>query len=316
VLCPTRPGSRRDEPSQYRLLALLVAAAVAASGCAGTTAAPSGPTQPVPHPKRVAVMVLENRSYRQVIGNPRAPSLNRLAREGALATHYFAVTHPSLPNYIALTTGGTSEVTSNCSACATDKPSLLNQLDAKDIPWRAYFESLPKNARAVVTRSGVYNKHYNPFAYTESVSTNQTDRSRVVGFGALRRDLVHRRLPTFSWIAPNVRHDGHNHPLRAADAYASRIVPQVLRALGRDGVLYLTWDEGNPSDQRGPGGDRGGGQVPLIAAGGLAETHARTAVAADHYALLRTVEAGLGLPPLGRAAASSTPLLLGLLRDA
>src|SRR3954451_4453471 len=77
---------------------------------------------------RVAVLVLENRSYEQIIGNPSAPYLNKLARRGALATHYYAVTHPSLPNYLALTTGGHKGINGDCSACRSSGRSLASQL--------------------------------------------------------------------------------------------------------------------------------------------------------------------------------------------
>jgi hypothetical protein len=267
-----------------------------------------------PRPSRVAVMVLENRSYDRVIGSPNAPYLNKLARRGALATRYFAISHPSLPNYIALTTGTTGEITRNCSSCDTERQSLVNQLDSRHISWRAYFESIPRNAAVSVTRAGRYNKHYNPFVYTESVSDHPRARARVGGFGRLRRDLAQRRLPRFSWIAPNVRHDGHNHSLRKADRFAARTVPKVLRALGPNGVLYLTWDEGNRSDRAGAGPSPGGGHIALIAAGGAARRGATAPVSANHYALLRTIEANFGLPALGKAGSSSTPLLGSLLK--
>lgn len=298
-----------------RILAVLLVS-VGLSACAGGALSAEGPLTAgkLVHPRRVAVMVLENRSYGRVIGSREAPFLNRLARRNALATRYYAVGHPSLPNYMALTTGATAEVTSNCSRCASDLPSIVNQLDAAAISWRAYFESLPRDADQPVTRHGRYNKHYNPFVYTESVGGNRGLRARVVGFPRLRRDLARGRLSRFSWIAPNVRHDGHRHSLRAADAFAARTVPPLLRALGPRGVLYLTWDEGNRSDQRGLHGQRGGGHIALIAAGGEARRHARLGQPANHYALLRTLEAHFGLPPLGKAGSASTPLLSGLVR--
>jgi hypothetical protein len=286
--------------------ALLVAGAVLVGANSGEAR--------FPHPYRVAVMVLENRSYRQVIGSPEAPYINSLARKGALATNYFAITHPSLPNYVAMTTGTTGEITSNCSTCDTELPSLVNQLDSRHISWRAYFESIPQNAAGPVTPAGRYNKHYNPFVYTERVADHPGARARVAGFGRLRWDLAHKRLPRFSWIAPNVRHDGHNHSLRGADAFAARIVPKLLRALGPHGLLYLTWDEGLRSDRAGIGGSVGGGHVALIAAGGAARGGSTTAVPADHYALLRTIEANFRLPALAKAGSTGTPLLGGLLR--
>jgi hypothetical protein len=267
------------------------------------------------HPSRVAVLVLENRSYGQVVGNRNAPYLNRLAARNALATRYYAVAHPSLPNYIALTSGSTAGITRDCTSCDVRAPNLVNQLDRAGISWKAYFEGLTSSNRpGRVTRT--YNPHYNPFVYFDAVRGRPADRSRIVGFADLQRDLDQRRLPRFTWIAPSVRHDGHNGSLRETDSYAARLVPRLLRALGRDGVLYVTWDEGARGDKAGLGGSAGGGRIALIAAGGAARHGTTTAVPADHFALLRTIEGNFGLRTLGQAGAPSTPLLSGLLQPA
>lgn len=236
--------------------------------------------RPAVHPKRVAVLVLENRSYEEVIGSADAPYINHLARTGALATRYYAVAHLSLPNYVA---------------------NIVGQLDATGHTWRAYF--------------GRITKGHNPFVFYESVRGVPRDRDRVVGVRALDRDLRTGRIPDFMWLAPGVGHDGHNSSLRAADRYTSRLVPRVVKALGPRGILYLTWDEGKPSDLRGVGG-QGGGRIALIAAGGAAREKTRTAVPSNHYALLRTVEAGFGLSTLGDAGKPSTPVLRRLLEPA
>lgn len=267
----------------------------------------------VPRPKRVAVLVLENRSYEQVIGNPHAPFINRLARRYALATNYFAIGHRSLPNYIALTGGDTHGINDNCTSCDTEQPNLLNQLDRANISWRAYFEGLRGDAR-LTAPTGRYNPHYNPFAYYERVEQNRRARQRIVNFGALRHDLASGQLPRFSWIAPDVFHDGHNGTLRAADRFASQLVPKLVRALGPRGVLYVLWDEGPDSDLRGAGGAAGGGRVALISAGTAARRHSQETTAANHYALLRTVEAQFGVPLLRNAGLPSTPVLDGLVR--
>ena len=96
---------------------------------------------------------------------------------------------------------------------------------------------------------GDYTKHYNPFAYSEQIGEGAIARRHVVGFGALRRDLRRGTLPRFSWIAPDLLHDGHNASVRASDRFAARLVPRIVRALGpaRRPVRHLG---------RGPGRDR------------------------------------------------------------
>jgi phosphatidylinositol-3-phosphatase len=282
-----------------------------ASEPANMAAAP--PPRHFPHPDRVAVMVLENRSYEQVIGSRSAPYLNGLARRYALATRFYAITHPSLPNYIALTGGSVFGIKGDCARCVAPGPNVVGQLDRAGISWKAYFEDIDSNDKPG-TATQEYNPYYNPFVFYESVRGTPRDRARVVGFDDLHTDLKGAHLPRFTWIAPGVLHDGHNGTLREADRYASQLVPKVLRALGPNGVLYLTWDEGKRSDRRGVGGQRGGGRIALIAAGGGARRHTRTAIPANHYALLRTIEANFRLRALGQAGAQSTPLLRPLLK--
>jgi hypothetical protein len=259
---------------------------------------------------RVAVVMLENRDYRQVIGNRSAPYINRLAGRYTLATHYYAIGHPSLPNYLALLAGDTFGVQDDCGGCSFEAPTLVNQLSAAGIPWRAYYQSLPGDG-PLTTVNDVYTGSYNPFAHLRSVNVDAERGRRIVSFGSLSRDLARRRLPRLAWITPDKLRDGHSSSLREADRYVSRLIPRVIRALGPKGLLYLTWDEGPNSDQAGLDGGSGGGQVPLIVAGGGARRHARMSTEANHYALLRTIETHFGLPLLGRAGSPSTPLLHG-----
>jgi hypothetical protein len=283
------------------------AVALLACGARSDSAPMADSGRPLPSTARAAVLVLENRSYEQVIGNRKAPYINRLARRNALATRYYAVAHPSLPNYLALTGGEVFGITGDCTACVVDRRNIVGQLDAAGHTWKAYFEDIDSRRRpGPITPH--YNPYYNPFVFYETVRGVDTNRDRVVGFNTLHRDLA-SGLPDFVWVAPGVHHDGHNGSLRAADRFASGLVPKLLKALGPRGVLYLTWDEGKRKDRRGIGGP-GGGRIPLIVAGGAARPHTRTVQRANHYALLRTLEAGFGLPALGKA--DEAPVLRGL----
>ena len=115
---------------------------------AGSTSAPPAHTlhRAATHDdatSRVIVVVEENHSIGQIIGSPQAPFLNRLAAQGTLLTSYFALTHPSLPNYLAMVSGGTQQITSDCGGCNLDAPNLADQLEAAGVSWKAYMEDLP-----------------------------------------------------------------------------------------------------------------------------------------------------------------------------
>src|SRR3954454_6081188 len=101
------------------------------------------PAKPSGTRLRVAVLVLENRSYGQVIGNRDAPFLNRLARRYALATNYYALAHPSLPNYVALTSGSTRGAMHDNARRSLARLNLVDELDAARLSWRGGFPSPP-----------------------------------------------------------------------------------------------------------------------------------------------------------------------------
>ena len=292
-------------------LALVVAAVALHTSTGNGTVSYSPPPRPVSL-NRVAVLMFENRSYEQVIGSPSAPYLNRLARRGALATSYYAITHPSLPNYLALTTGGHRHVNHDCTACRSGGRGLANQFEAAGISWRAYFQNLRSPLSTRLVTGSPYNPHYNPFAYTTTLRAPDP-ASDVTGFAGLHRDLAQRTLPRFAWIAPNVWNDGHSGKLARVDRFARYLVPKIVRALGPRGVLFITWDEGRRSDTRGAHG-HGGGHIPLIAVGPAARAGVRLGVVANHYALMRTIESAFHVRALGHARSAQTPLLTGLLR--
>jgi phosphatidylinositol-3-phosphatase len=102
----------------------------------------AGSPHPTP-PKHLIVVIEENHSLSQVIGSPDAPFVNRLAARGTLLTAYHAITHPSLPNYVALLGGSTSGIGSDCQHCAISGPTLVDQLEARRIAWAAYLEGPP-----------------------------------------------------------------------------------------------------------------------------------------------------------------------------
>src|SRR3712207_2238488 len=97
----------------FALLALLVSCAPSPppplANRPGRT--PVDPAAPVPPFQHIFVLVLENKPYEAVIGNQQAPYLNRLAQQYGRATNYYAIGHPSLPNYRALTGGDTCGIT-------------------------------------------------------------------------------------------------------------------------------------------------------------------------------------------------------------
>ena len=135
---------------------------------------------------RVFVIVLENREYGQVIGASEAPYLNRLARRGTLATHYFAISHPSLPNYLAIIGGSTFGIHTDCTSCSASGLSLPQQLGKADVDWRAYMQGMPRSCY-LGGHSGDYAKKHNPFYYfpgSSRMRPRASESCREAGSGA------------------------------------------------------------------------------------------------------------------------------------
>ena len=126
------------------LSAILLLALGCGSAQPGSPLAVASPARlPQSHKSHVVVIVMENAEYGEVIGNRAAPYVNALARRYGLATQSYAITHPSLPNYLALVSGSTHGISSDCTGCRVHGTNLVDELEAGGISWKAYLEDVP-----------------------------------------------------------------------------------------------------------------------------------------------------------------------------
>jgi phosphatidylinositol-3-phosphatase len=258
------------------------------------------------------LVVLENRELGEVIGSSSAPYINKLARQGTLASDYHAITHPSLPNYIALLAGDPLGIASDCTGCAVHGSALPDQLEQAHIGWRAYMEGLP-GACYDGASAGYYAKKHDPFIYFPRLAGNPSRCNRIVPLTQIAGDLRSRRLPAFAWISPNLCDDGHDCGNQVADRFLAGLVPSLLANLGPRGVLAVVWDEGTSGS--GCCSRAAGGRVPLILAGPGVRAGYRLSAPADHYSLLALIENAFGVPRLRGAACACTPSLNAAFRS-
>lgn len=282
---------------RFRLLPLLVV--LVAASCGGSPAAPAPPPASpsvtvapatASSGTHVFIIVMENKSFDQAISGAYTASL---VRKYGVLTDYHAVSHPSLPNYLALTSGRTWGITDD-GYHRLPRDGIGDQLTAARIPWRAYMEGMSTNCRQ--DGSGYAVKH-NPFAYYGGSCPPS-----VVPLTSLAHDLQ-SATPRFVWITPNLCHDTHDCPVADGDRWLSTVVPEIQTspAWAGDGVLFITWDEAE-------GSDSATNRVPALVVGSRVAA-ARPAAPADHYGLLATMEDLLGVPRLGQAA-QATPIAL------
>jgi len=297
-----------DRP-RMRLRLCWLPVLVAIAGCGGSSPPPAAPpSQPASH---LVLLMLENKEQQQVIGSGEAPYLDSLAREYGVATESYAILHPSLPNYIILTSGSAQGIRTNCTNCKARGPNIIGQLEAKGLSWKAYLESVPKPCYQGA-QDGLYVKKHNPFAYYPNVIDDPRRCRKIVSFRELSADLTAKRLPTFSYIAPNLCHDMHDCSIRTGDTFLSKLIPRVIDALGPHGFLVITFDEGITED--GCCGHGNGGRIPTIVAGPDVAPGTSTDDPVNHYGVLATMQDALGLKRLGAAKDRRSGSLDGLFR--
>jgi phospholipase C len=285
------------------LLASATAAALVGALASGSPAATSGPCgQGGIHPWKVLWIVMENKNYGDVIGSSSAPYENALARQCGLATNYHAITHPSLPNYIAMTSGATYGIDddSGPSSHPLSGASIFSQ-----IPWaKSYAESMPSNCSLSDSGSGLYQVHHNPEAYYASVRTKCLNWSDVPmgigGPGIFHNDLVAGKLPRFAFITPNQCHNTHDCSVATGDSYLKSLISAIVTApdyqAGRL-VVFLTWDEN---------GGLPGNRIPTIVVSHRVPGGTRSGTGFTHFSLLRTTQELLGVPLLRNAQTATS----------
>jgi phosphatidylinositol-3-phosphatase len=280
----------------------LPVALLAALAVFGAMTPAAGAATKVPRLRHVWVFVMENHSFDQIIGSDHAPYVTALARRHGMATRMWAVTHPSLPNYLAMISGGTHGCHSNSCETGIRGKTLTSQLVKNGLKWRGYFEGLPRRGY-LGDDVGDYVQHHNPFIYFRAVTSKPKQRSHILRFRAFKKSL--RRPPALSYIVPSDVHNMHSAAIIDGDNWLRRWIPRVMRSRGfrNHGAIFITWDEADKTDLSGccMSGINGGHQ-PFVAIVHGGPKHVRIKKSRTAFSLLRTIEAGFRLHPLGRAA--------------
>ena len=319
------------------LLAIIIASSVTAVSrplpvrLVATTASSSS----LPVYDHVFLIVMENHNESGsggIIGNPDAPYINALAGEYGLATNYFGVGHPSLPNYLALGGGSTFGVTADCDPTAlcgsvqfplsTTTPNIGDLIEGAGKSWKAYEESMATTTSGCFGVSGngstpnTYVPRHNPFVYFADVQTNIARcRAHIAPYSALGSrsggDLASdATTPAFAFITPNLCHDMHDdcssslgtNPVQTGDAWLKQEVPKIFGSdafAKHNSLLVINWDES------------GSGSANHVAAMFVAPTATpqfSSNATYTHYSLLRSIEQAMGVGTLTANDAGATSM--------
>lgn len=269
----------------------------------------------VPHSDHVVIMMVENHSYSQVVGNTNMPYLNSLINSSGLATNYDANSHYSIPNYFWITAG--KYVTLNDGSQAVyNVDNVTRYLLGAGKTWKAYEESIPSAGYTGPTVEP-YEKNHDPFVFFSDV-VNSSQVMNVVPYTQLATDISNNQLPNYSFITPNSNHDGHTKNLATMDQWLSANLPTLLNSPyfqpGGDGILFITFDESLDTDcaplttcpslpENG-----GGGHVATVVIGPNVKPGYKSSTFYQHPSVLKTGLVALGITT-APAAASTAPTM-------
>lgn len=261
----------------------------------------------------IVVIVLENKDYQWIIGNPDLPNFNRLAVENTLLTNYYAVAHPSLPNYLAMVGGDTFGIARNCEDCFINAPNLAGLVEQSGRTWKTYQESMPEPC--FIGSRGDYVQKHNPFVYFDDIRLDTARcRERVVPLDQLSRDISASELPHFAFITPGLCHSGHDCSMVEMDAWLGQMM-DTLRfsgALGDEYLIVVTFDEASGDDSSGCCGvaEPAGGRIATLLVSPQARFPFEDSIPYSHYSLLKTIAEAWSLPLIGNAAQAETEAIL------
>ncbi|GAC1409997.1 MAG: hypothetical protein NVSMB64_18910 [Candidatus Velthaea sp.] len=288
----------------------------------------------------VWVIMMENQSFDGVIGRNRVdsngnlleadtPYITQLAASQGLATLYFGVTHPSLPNYLTTIAGDYFGVQDDSASCFAQPspgagchrisaPNLVDTLEARHLTWGSLMASMPSDGflgtQAPSAAPRLYAQKHNPFVYFSDIATNQSRLAKIKPLSDANFSAALAHPANFEYIVPNQCDDMHGTTtctntdalLKRGDATVKTLVSAITSsaAFTANSAIFVVWDEDDYSSSYGCCGSAaglGGGHTLTIV---VSKTSAgkRSAVPMNHYSLLKTIEQGFGLPALGHSA--------------
>lgn len=303
--------------SRFRFLMSLSLTAVLAAltACGGNATHSSAPPGSTPSPgtsasfDHVFLVVFENHDYADVVGNAAMPYFNSLAQQHALATNFYANTHPSIGNYFMLTTG---QIVTNDDSfdSVVNVDNVVRQLIAGSKSWKGYMQSLPQ-AGYIGGDQYPYIKHHDPLAYFGDVVNDLNQRSNLVPLPQLASDFAANQLPSYALIVPDDQHNGHDCPpgmssctdadkLAAMDQWLNATISPLVNnaAFQSNSLLLITFDESATDNTN------GGGKIPLVLVGARVKAGFQSGNLYQHQSLLRLAMDALGVS--GRPGAAAT----------
>lgn len=238
----------------------------------------------LPRPDHIVIVIEENKSIHQIIANKDAPYINSLAERGVLFTDSHGITHPSQPNYLALFSGSTHNITNDSCLLELTGDNLASALISQNYSFVSYAENLPETSY-LGCMNGSYMRKHNPLSnWLALAKFNQP-------YSAFPQDYT--KLPTVALVVPNQIDDMHDGSIAQGDTWLSQNLDHYAQwAVTHNSLLIVTWDEDNGTVEN---------HTATIFVGAMVKL-GQSAQRINHYSLLRTFSEMYGLPYLGQSS--------------
>lgn len=265
--------------------------------------------RPGKHFDRVVLIVLENEGTRDALSDP---FFSQLTRNAAWFSNYYAIAHPSFPNYIALVAGSTLDRVDDHRPPPLKSATIVDRLEAKGLTWKSYAENYPGRCflgsaagagklTPTATPTELYVRKHVPLLAFASIQQDRNRCGNVVNADQFMEDVRSGALPNYSFYTPNMFNDGHDTSLGVASKWVSGFLDRLHAARGLERTLVIvTWDEGAGSDFR-------ANKVLALLLGDVVNP-GQYRQEMSHYSLLRSIEDNFGLEPIADGDREARPL--------
>ena len=244
--------------------------------------------EPLPRPDHIVIVIEENKAFQQIIDSPSAPYINSLVQRGLLFTESYGITHPSQPNYLALFSGSTHNITNDSCLLELKGDNLASNLFAHHFSFVSYSESMPE-ASYLGCMSAAYMRKHNPLSnWLALAKLNQP-------YTAFPQDFA--KLPTMSLVVPNQQNDMHDGTIAQGDTWLSQNLDKYAKwAETNNSLLIVTWDEDNGT---------AGNHIPTLFVGEMVKL-GKSAQHINHFTILRTLSDLYGMSYLGNSTGETS----------
>jgi hypothetical protein len=275
-----------------RIVTTAVLSAVAVIGMLADGPGQSPPISAATLPAyaHIVVVIEENHSYSEIIGNPSAPYITSLASHGAKMTQSYAVTHPSQPNYLALFSGSTQGITDDSCPHAFSTANLGRQLISAGKTFKGYSENMPADGyTGCSSADNLYKRKHNPWADFTNVPAS--DNLRYADFPA-----SYGSLPKVAFVVPSMCHDMHDCSVATGDTWLkNHLGGYATWAKTHNSLLVISFDEDDRTASN---------HIPTVFYGAHIATGSYSQ-RITHYTVLRTLQALTGLGCVANSCSAS-----------